>query len=158
MKPPLFFLFFCFYIVNCYLNSLIVGVQELFGCAVGSKCAISLKTFQNKFIIAEDDATANANGEYGDLGTTFVVTFIDEDKVQLKGNQGKYLVAENDGTVNANRDVADTWETWTVEDKDSGLAFKSFHGKYLVADTGNKLNANRDKADKWEIFRVVQGE
>ena len=133
-------------------------LQELFGCAVGSNCAISLKTFQNKFIVAEDDGTANANGEYGDFGTIFVVTFIDGDKVQLKGNQGKYLVAENDGTVNANRDVADTWETWTVEDRGTGLAFKSFHGKYLVADVGFKLNANRDNPGTWQIFKVVQGE
>ena len=57
-------------------------------------------------------------------------------------------------TVNANRDKADTWETWTVEERGSGLAFKSYHGKYLVADVEFKLNANRDKAVTWEIFRV----
>ena len=133
----------------------------MFGCAVGSNCAISLKTFQNKFIVAEDDGGANANGEYGDLGTIFVVTFIDDDKVRLKGYQGRNLVAEKDGTVFANRsnqDLADTWETWTVEDRGTGLAFKSFHGKYLVADVGFKLNANRVNPGTWQIFRVVQGE
>ena len=132
----------------------------MFGCAVGSNCTISLKTFQNKFIVAEDDGTANANGEYGDLGTTFVVTFIDEDKVQLKGNQGKYLVAENDGTVNANRDQAVSAATWTVESGSNGnigLAFKSTYGKYLVAEDNGKLNANRDVPGPFETFKVVYG-
>ena len=92
-------------------------IQGLFGCTVGSDCLIGLKTFQNKFIVAGNDGTANASGENGDLRTIFAVTFIDDDKVQLKSKQGKYLVAEHNGNVNANRDVADTWETWTVEDK-----------------------------------------
>ena len=124
----------------CILNPLIVGIQGLFGCALGSNCVISLKTFLNKFIVAEDDGTANANGENGDLGTIFVVTFIDGDKVQLKGNQGKYLVAENYGTVNANRDVADTWETWTVENKGSGLALWRILSQTSTEESGkNKI-------------------
>ena len=75
--------------------------------------------------------------------------------MQLKGHHGKYLGAQIDGTVNANRDWADLWETWTVEQKVSGLAFKSYHGKYLVAESNGELKANRHVVDLWEIFRVV---
>ena len=131
------------------------GILNLFGCSNGSNCKIGLKSHHNKYVVAEDNGKANANGNKLDVREIFSVTFIGEDKVQFKGHNGKYLVAELDGTVNADRDKASIWETWTVENKGIGLAFKSFHGKYLVAEPNGELKANRNVAAEWETFRVV---
>ena len=131
------------------------GIQILFGCTDGSICKVGLKTYHNKYVVAESNGKANANRSWMRSWEKFTVTFIGVDKVQFKGDHGKYLVAEPDGTVNANRSQASTWETWTVEEKGNGLAFTSYHGKYLVAESNGELNANRNHASTWETFRIV---
>ena len=131
------------------------GIQKLFGCTDGSVCKVGLKSYHNKYVVAERDGTANANRVRMKTLEIFSVTFIGVDKVQFKGHHGKYLVAEKDGTVNANRSQARTLETWTVENKGNGFAFKSYHGKYLVAERNGELNANRNRAYAYETFKVI---
>jgi len=133
------------------------GLLNLFGCKFSSTCKIRLKTHHNKYVVAEDNGKANANGNKFDVREIFSVTFIGEDKVQLKGHNGKYLVAELDGTVNADRDQASSWETWTVKNEGigGGFTFKSFHGNYLVAEPNGELKANRNVVGEWETFKVV---
>ena len=137
------------------IQEYLAGIQKLFGCTDGSACKVGLKSYHNKYVVAERDGTANANRDWMLAHEIFVVTFIGDDKVQFKGHHGEYLVAEPDGTVNANRPQASTLETWTVELNGNGFAFKSYHGKYLVAESNGELNANRNVASTWETFIVI---
>ena len=137
----------------------------MFGCANGSTCKVGLQTFYDKFIVVEDNGQVNAFQDELDVWEIFSVEFIGEDKVQFKGSNGKYLVAEEDGKINANKDKPGDPETWAVEDKGQGLAFRSYHGRYMVAEQDGDLSANRDVYEnhalaslffrKTQIFRVA---
>jgi len=118
----------------------------------GSK--ISLKSWRNKYVVAESNGKANANSDSVQIWT---VVARPGGKIALKGSHGKYLVAERNGDANANRTRASSWETFQpVHQGGDKYAFKSYHDKYLVAERDGSLNANRKRIGKWERFRVEQ--
>lgn len=85
---------------------------------------ISLKSYHNKFVVAESNGKANANrdkiGEWEKFTLIRSGNTQDEnffcigDIITLKSYHNKYVVAETNGTVNANRDRIGEWEKWTV--------------------------------------------
>ena len=101
----------------------------MFGCAYGSICKVGLQTFYDKFVVVEENGQVNAFQDELDEWEIFSVEFIGEDKVRFKGYNGKYLSTGEDGTVNANKDKPGGPETWAVEDKGHGLAFRSYRCK-----------------------------
>jgi len=117
----------------------------------GSK--ISLKSWRNKYVVAESDGKANANKDSVQIWT---VVARPGGKIALKGSHGKYLVAERNGKANADRLRARNWETFQPIRVGDKYAFKSYHNKYLVAEKDGSLNANRRRIGRWERFRVEQ--
>ena len=132
---------------------LISGIKELFGC--DGNCKIALKSYNGKYVVAENTGYANANR--GALGPweIWTVTFIGDNKVQLKGYHGKYLKAEKDNDdINANSPIASTQETFTVAQRGDGFTFKSYKGKYLVAGSPTGHLNTKASASNQETFKV----
>ena len=132
--------------------------QNMFGCGANIICKVALKSYHGKYVVAELDGNANANShEIGEM-ETWIVTFIDDDKVTFKSTDQKYLVADPNGNAYANSLEAGDWETFTVAQSDLGngiFTFRSHHGKWLSADKHGALDANRDHALGWETFEVI---
>ena len=82
----------------------------------------------------------------------------DDGRVSLQAYDGHYLTAELDDTVRARAVVSGEWERFTIEVRDVGVAFLSFHGKYLCAEGGGGglLVADRVPGPtvpgEWEFF------
>jgi hypothetical protein len=85
---------------------------------------ISLKSCDEKYIVAESNGTANANRDAIGGWERFTIIrsgntenenfFCIGDVISLKSWQNKFIVAESNGAVNANRDKIGSWERWTV--------------------------------------------
>ena len=131
----------------------LVTEQNVFGC--DSK-KVALKSYHNKYIVAESDGTANANHDNLDIWETFTVEDMGQNKVSFKSFHGKYLVAEDGSTgydIKADRDIRDIWEIFTVEYQTGGtVALKTHHGRYVVAESDGRLRGDREVVDAWESF------
>jgi len=117
----------------------------------GSK--ISLKSWRNKYVVAESDGKANANKDSVQIWT---VVARPGGKIALKGSNGMYLVAERNGEANANRPWARSWETFQPIRVGDKYAFKSHHNKYLEAEFDGSLIAISGRISSWAQFRVEQ--
>jgi len=116
---------------------------------------IALKSFHNRYVVAESNGRANANR--GGIGPweKFKVELLGNFKIALKSFHNKYLVSEWFGGANANRVIRGPWEIFTIEFvDDKRVAFKSHFNKYLVAESNGRLKANRDVRGPWEIFTL----
>ncbi|MEZ4451215.1 MAG: Cys-every-fifth RiPP peptide CefA [Nannocystaceae bacterium] len=85
---------------------------------------ISLRSVHGKYVVAEDNGTANANrGAIGPWEKWIVVrsgagasdVFVTHgDVLSLRSWKNLYLVAEDNGAANANRAAIGPWEQWTI--------------------------------------------
>lgn len=93
---------------------------------------------------------------------TWTIHTYDDGRVSLQAMNGKYLCAEPDGTVICDRDESGEYERFTIEVRDVGVAFLSFHGKYLCALYGGGAGVTCDRPlpdqdpatvpGEWEFF------
>ena len=94
---------------------------------------------------------------------TWIVHTYDDGRVSLQASSGHFLCAEPDGTVICNRAESGEYERFTIEVRDVGVAFLSFHGTYLqapeggggaVTASGRCLARIRDRAGRVGILRL----
>ncbi len=125
-----------------------------------------------KFLVAEQNGSANANRTAGAQWESFLVQDTNGntngndvkqgDKIALLSYHSKYLVAEPNGDVNANRTAIGDWEKWQVDtfngvpnnSNNCGLlsttaivGLKSHHGKYLQATSSGGAEARLSSLD-----------
>jgi hypothetical protein len=92
----------------------------------------------------------------------WIVHTWDDGRVSLQATSGHFLCAEPDGTVIANRHEAGEYERFTIEVRDVGVAFLSYHHKWLCANEGGGglVTCDRPLPDQdpgtvpgeWEFF------
>ncbi len=85
---------------------------------------VSLRSFANKYVVAEPDGTANANRVEAKSLERWVVVrngptrsnvFVSHgDVISLRSAANLYLVADRDNEVNANREQPKSLERWTI--------------------------------------------
>ena len=106
---------------------------------------ISIKSAYGKYVVAEQDGSANANRDAQYRWEMWSVEQKGNDTFALGSYHGKYLVAENiNGEVNAGGSSASIWETYAVEQLGNDIAFKTHHNTYLSADSAGNLNARSE--------------
>ena len=119
---------------------------------------ISIKSHHKKYVVAETNGEANANGDIVGLWETFTIESLDVNTIALKSQEGKYLVAEDSSTnyeVNANSDAIGEKETFTVIKHAGGtVSFRTTYGRYLVAERDGRLRADRTWMRAWEKFSL----
>lgn len=83
----------------------------------------------------------------------------DDGRVSLQASNGQYLCAEPDGTVVVNRESSGEYERFTIEVRDVGVCFRTFHGGYLQAPEGGgtdawvrSVPADPTRPGEWEFF------
>ncbi|MCL2927900.1 MAG: Cys-every-fifth RiPP peptide CefA [Trichodesmium sp. MAG_R01] len=99
---------------------------------------ISLQSAHNKYLVAEENGQANANGDAigsweqwtilrsgNSLSQVFVTA---GDIVSLKSAHNKYLVAEENGQANANSDAIGSQERWTIRTPSLAMGSHNSHG------------------------------
>ena len=108
---------------------------------------MALKSYFGKFVVAESDGTANANGVKRYPWETFSAGHLGSSRILLRSLHRKYLVAEDGNLgyyINANRHVSGSWEIFTVE-KQTGetITLKTAHGRYVTATPDGSLRGDR---------------
>ena len=129
------------------------------GCSGGgSRCEVTITSYQGKYVAAELGGGANANGVGIGSSTRWQIIFLgSNNKVHVRNTDyQKFLVSENDGNVNADHNTGGSFEEFTLQCLGGAqYTFLSSQGKYLVAENTGALNANRDDFGQQEIFTVV---
>lgn len=137
--------------------------------------SFALRSFFNRFLVAEMDGSLKANRESVAEWEWFI--FVNPrnindngvishgDSVALRSIHDKFMVAEQSGEANANRDRAREWETWVILDASDlpstqpvlpcgSVALRSYHGTYLGATPEGKAEANRTWVREWETWTL----
>lgn len=140
------------------------------GPQAGAPKTISLKAFNEKFVVCALDMAGDTSGTLiasrDAVGTweTFDVRDLGGNRIALKAFNGKYVCADlsTDGTLKANRDSVADWETFELVDMGQGrVALLAFGGRYVTCDLtaegrlNGTLKARSEKAADWEIFTIA---
>ena len=134
---------------------------------------ISLRSYHGKYLVAENNGTANANRTKIGAWEKWDMNLINfntsdiryGDTVSLRATHGKYLVAENSGAVTAKGTQLSPLGEWTLVRPGKGnptapivcgsmVGLRSIHGKYLVAESNDRVNADRNNLQAWETFTI----
>ena len=99
---------------------------------------VTLKSANGFFLCAEGGGgdIARADRESAGPWEQWRVHTYDDGRVSLQASDGHFLCAEPDGKVVINRSQSGEYERFTIEVRDVGVAFKSYHNTYLQAPEG----------------------
>jgi len=98
----------------------------------------TLKSANGFFLCAEGGGgdIARVDRESAGPWEQWRVHTYDDGRVSLQASDGHFLCAEPDGKVVINRSQSGEYERFTIEVRDVGVAFKSYHNTYLQAPEG----------------------
>merc|ERR1712013_345587 len=116
------------------------------------RCKVSLRTFHQKFMCAEQNGQIVANRDKASIWETFTSIPQSDGRVALLSYHGKYVCAESDGRFVANRDAVGPGEQFRMVSTGDGYGLQSHHGKYLCAEQNGRLVCNRAQISGWETF------
>jgi len=148
-------------IYQANIDNGVVGTRSLIDTHSGpSHVKISLKTFDNKYVVAEGNGGGNVNAIRTAVGPWEKFTLInhdtstcinDGDRVYIRAGNGRYFGATNpNGYLDAKGSGKNDWQRFTfknltdnvgcLQDGDR-IALKSFHGRWVNSTDNGGANA-----------------
>jgi len=122
--------------------------------------SVSLKTFHNKFVVAEPNGNVLGNRDGAGPWESFLMTFDDKErnKVSFRSHHGKYLSLDSNGLLTASKDTAGSNEWFEVVENKGVISLRGANGKFVCAEKAEKnfiVGANSTEIKEYETFTFI---